>query len=67
MKKGFVEVSRVMKKEDFIELYYTCTLAELSKRLNCSVPTIYKRIDEYGIEKKGQGKGHRAYKKLILE
>lgn len=67
MEKGFVEVSRVMKKEDFIELYYTCTLAELSKRLNCSVPTIYKRINEFEIKKKGQGKGKRNRRKLELE
>ena len=56
-----------MKKEDFIELYYNNTLSELSKILNCSVPTIYKRIEEYNIKKKGQGRGHRSYKKLILE
>lgn len=56
-----------MKKAEFIELYNTCTLAELSRKLNCSVPTIYKRIDEYGIEKKGQGKGRRNRRKLDLE
>lgn len=64
--KGFVEVSRVMKKEDFVKLYYTLNIKELAKRLNCSIPTIYKRIDEYGIEKKGQRKGHSKYRKLNL-
>lgn len=56
-----------MKKEEFIELYNTCTLAELSKRLKCSVPTIYKRIEEFDIQKKGQGKGKRSRRKLELE
>ena len=65
--KGFVEVCRVMKKEDFIELYNTLSLKELSKRLNCSVPTIYERIEEFGIKKKGQGKGKRSRRKLDLE
>ena len=56
-----------MKKDEFIELYYTCKLSELTKILNCSAPTIYKRINEYGIVKKGQGKGKRGRRKLDLE
>lgn len=65
--KGFVEVSRVMKKEEFVELYNTLSLKELSMKLKCSVPTIYKRINEFEIKKKGQGKGKRNRRKLELE
>ena len=64
--KGFVEVSRVMKKEEFVELYNTLSLKELSMKLKCSVPTIYARIDEFGIQKKGRG-GKRNRRKLNLE
>ena len=56
-----------MKKEEFIKLYNTHKLSELQKLLNCSIPTIYKRINEYGIEKKGQGTGKRLKRKLELE
>ena len=56
-----------MKKAEFIELYNTCTLAELQSILGCSAPTIYKRIDEYKIPKKGQGKGKRSKRKFDLE
>lgn len=56
-----------MKVDEFKQLYYSCTLAELKKILNCSAPTIYKRIDEYKIAKKGQGKGKRGKRKLDLE
>lgn len=56
-----------MKVDEFKQLYYSCTLAELKKILNCSAPTIYKRIDEYNIAKKGQGKGKRGKRKLDLE
>lgn len=56
-----------MKKEDFIELYNTLSLKDLSEKLNCSVPTIYKRIEEFKIDKKGQGKGKRSRRKLELE
>lgn len=56
-----------MKKEKFIELYENNTLRELEQLLHCSAPTIYKRIKEYGIPKKGQGKGKRSKRKLDLE
>ena len=56
-----------MKKEEFIELYNTLSLKELSMKLKCSVPTIYKRINEFEIKKKGQGKGERNRRKLELE
>lgn len=56
-----------MKIEDFTNLYYTHSLKELTKILNCSVPTIYNRIEELGITKKGQGKGKRSKRKLELE
>lgn len=56
-----------MKREEFIQLYNTKTLAELKKILNCSAPTIYKRIKEYNIPKKGQGKGSRQRRKFDLE
>lgn len=56
-----------MKKEDFELLYNTHSLYDLCRILDCSAPTIYKRLDEYGIRKKGQGKGARRKKKLIIE
>ena len=56
-----------MKRDDFINLYYTHNVTELPEILNCSLTTIYKRIKEYGIEKKGQTEGHKQYRKLDLE
>jgi len=56
-----------MNKSEFKELYYSHQLKELVELLDCSVPTIYKRLEEYNIPKKGQGKGKREKKKLILE
>ena len=56
-----------MKKEEFIQLYNSCSLVELKEILKCSIPTIYKRINEYGIKKKGRGVGKRMYRKLDLE
>jgi predicted DNA-binding transcriptional regulator AlpA len=56
-----------MKKEEFAELYHTLSLDELKAILNVSIPTIYKRIEEYDIPKKGQGKGKRSTRKLDLE
>lgn len=54
-------------KEEFINLYQTKNLKELCEILDCSAPTIYKRIKELQIEKKGQGKGKRKKQKLIIE
>lgn len=56
-----------MKKEEFIKLYQSCSLAELKEILHCSIPTIYKRINEYKITKKGRGTGKRMNRKLELE
>lgn len=56
-----------MTKEEFINLYQTKNLKELCEILDCSSPTIYKRIKELQIEKKGQGKGKRKKQKLIIE
>jgi len=56
-----------MRKDDFIDLYNTYHIKELCFMLDCSAPTIYKRLKEYGIEKKGQGKGKRNRKKLIID
>lgn len=55
-----------MKKEEFIKLYYIHSLSELKKILGCSIPTIYSRIDEYGIERKGR-KVKKGKRKLNLE
>lgn len=56
-----------MKKEEFIQLYQSCSLSELKEILNCSIPTIYKRINEYNIKKKGRGTGKRMNRKFDLE
>ena len=56
-----------MDKAEFMELYYTKPLKDLVKILDCSVPTIYSRLDEYGIPKKGQGKGKRRKRKFVIE
>lgn len=56
-----------MKKEEFVKLYNAHTLKELKQILNCSVPTIYKCINEYNIIKKGRGTGKRMSRKLDLE
>jgi len=56
-----------MNKSEFKELYYSHQLKELVELLDCSVPTIYKRLEEYNIPKKGQGKGFRTRKKIIIE
>lgn len=56
-----------MDKVEFMELYYTKPLKYLVKILDCSAPTIYKRLNELGITKKGQGKGTRQRKKLIID
>ena len=57
----------VIKKEDFIDLYNTYSIKELCFMFGCTAPTIYKRIEELGINKKGQGKGKRTRSKLIIE
>lgn len=56
-----------MRKDDFIDLYNTYSLKELCFMLDCSAPTIYKRLKEYDIPKKGQGKGKRRRSKLVIE
>lgn len=56
-----------MNKNDLEKLYNTYKLKELVKILKCSVPTIYQRLKEYDIPRKGQGKGERTRKKLIIE
>lgn len=56
-----------MNKEEFQELYEKYHLSELVKILNCSVPTMYKRLKELNIKRKGRGKGTRTRKKLIIE
>lgn len=56
-----------IKKEDFIDLYNTYSIKELCFMFDCTTPTIYKRIAELGIKKKGQGKGKRVRNKLIIE
>ena len=54
-------------KEEFIKLYQTTDTRTLAEMLDCSVPTIYDRIKEFGISLKGQGKGKRSRRKLIIE
>ena len=56
-----------MRKDDFMDLYNTYHIKELCFMLGCSAPTIYKRIKELGIPKKGQGKGKRTRNKLVIE
>lgn len=56
-----------MKKEDLIDIYMTYSLKETCFMLGCSAPTLYKRLKEYGIQRKGQGRGKRKRRKLIIE
>ena len=56
-----------MNKKEFEELYNKYQLKDLVKILDCSVPTIYSRINEFQIDKKGRGKGKRQRKKIIID
>ena len=53
-------------KEEFKELYAKYHTRELAKMCDCSVPTLYKRLNEFDIKLKGRGKGTRRRKKLII-
>lgn len=57
----------MLTKKEFIELYQKYDTRTLAKMLNCSVPTIYKRLEELDVPLKGRGKGKRRKRKLILE
>lgn len=54
-------------RREFIDLYYKYDTRTLAKICECSVPTIYKRINELDIEKKGRGTGTRQRRKLIID
>ena len=58
---------KMLTKNEFIELYQKYDTRTLAQMLNCSVPTIYKRLDELDVPLKGRGKGKRRKRKLILE
>lgn len=58
---------KTFTKKEFIEMYYTLGSRELAEVCECSVPTIYNRLNELGIPKKGRGKGQRQRKKLVIE
>lgn len=57
----------MLTKKEFIELYQEYDTRTLAQMLNCSVPTIYKRLEELDVPLKGRGKGKRRKRKLILE
>lgn len=56
-----------MRKDDLESLYNTYHIEELCFMLGCTAPTLYNRLDELGIARKGQGKGKRRRKKLIID
>lgn len=41
-----------MKIEDFKKMYYSMSIAELCKELDCSATMIYTLLDRHGIERK---------------
>ena len=57
----------MLTKNEFIELYQKYDTRTLAQMLNCSVPTIYNRLEELDVPLKGRGKGKRRKRKLILE
>ena len=58
---------KTFTKKEFIEMYTNLDTRELARICECSVPTIYKRLNELDIPKKGRGKGQRQKKKLVIE
>lgn len=56
-----------MTRDELKKMYEECKLRELCKQLDCSMPTLYRRLDELGIARKGQGKGARGRRKLIID
>lgn len=54
-------------KEEFLEMYNKYDSRTLAKICECSVPTVYKYINQLNITKKGRGKGSRQKRKIIIE
>lgn len=58
---------KTFTRKEFIDMYNKYDSRTLARICECSVPTLYNRINELGIPKKGQGKGSRQHKKLVIE
>lgn len=58
---------KTFTRKEFIDMYNKYDTRTLAKICECSVPTLYNRINELGIHKKGQGNGARQRKKLVIE
>lgn len=58
---------KIFTHKEFIEMYEKYDSRTFAKLCECSIPTLYKRLNELNIKKKGRGKGPRKKKKLIIK
>lgn len=58
---------KTFTRKEFIDMYNKYDTRTLARICECSVPTLYNRINELGIPKKGKGIGSRQHKKLVIE
>lgn len=58
---------KTFTRQQFIQMYQQYDAKTLAQMCECSIPTLYNRINELGIAKKGRGVGHRKRRKLMIE
>lgn len=58
---------KTFTRKEFIDMYNKYDTRTLAEICECSVPTLYNRLKELGIPKKGRGKGQRQRKILVIE